>query len=95
MSHLSNPAGTALFADAAQINDFQAPASREHPMVEEFYYVNQGGSYYANGHFRHDGAAMVVFCDGHVSGEMLDEETLDQRLPRMQIARLRKEILNP
>ena len=37
---LAKPGGTVFLADAAQVNTFQSPASRENPMLEEFYYVN-------------------------------------------------------
>ena len=53
VSHLASTASTALFADAAQINDFQFPASPTRPLLEEFYYISDGPSLYANGHFRH------------------------------------------
>ena len=92
---LPNPSGTALFADAAQVNDFQAPASPDHPMVEEFYYINDGPAAYANGHFRHDERAVVVFCDGHVATENPSSGTRDMRLPEANLARFRKEILTP
>ena len=92
---LPDPSGTSLFADAAQINDFQAPASVDHPMVEEFYYINHGPAAYANGHFRHDGRAVVVFCDGHVSTEAPAPGTRDERLTAVHLARFRKEILIP
>ena len=39
ISNLNNPATTVLFADSAQVNTFQPPASVENPMLEEFYYV--------------------------------------------------------
>ena len=54
----SRPTETALFADAAQVNDFQYPASRTNPMLEEWYYLDNptnypSASYYPHGHFRH------------------------------------------
>ena len=54
---------TILFADCAQVNTFQTPASPDNPMLEEFYYVSP---YEATVHFRHNGRAVVLFCDGHV-----------------------------
>lgn len=83
------PGDTALFADAAQVNDFQPPASSSHPMVEEFYYINATE---ATAHFRHDQSAMVVYCDGHVDREQMERGTLDQRLPRAWIGRLRADL---
>lgn len=95
ITQLPSPSGTALFGDAAQINDFQPPATKERPLVEEFYYVNDGPSTYANGHFRHKGRGVVVFCDGHVSAEKPSPGFKDMRLPAVEIARYRKEILIP
>ncbi len=37
MSAIPNPSEIVLFADCAQINTFQAPASLSNPMLEEFY----------------------------------------------------------
>ena len=71
---ISHPTGTAIFADAAQVNDFQPPASHNHPLVEEWYYVDLELNYssannYCNGHFRHNQTANVTFADGHVDLE--------------------------
>jgi prepilin-type processing-associated H-X9-DG protein/prepilin-type N-terminal cleavage/methylation domain-containing protein len=90
-------AGTVLFADAAQINDFQSPASPENPMLEEWYYVDAAdGSFgYPNAHFRHRGRANVAFLDGHVAPEHPAPGTLDERLPGEHVGRLRAEILKP
>ena len=82
----------ALFADAAQVNDFQPPASRANPMLEEWYYVDTTSNY-PNGHFRHGGRADVVFCDSHVGTEKPAPGSLDQRLPSQFVGRLRTEIL--
>ena len=91
---------TALFADAAQVNDFQPPASRAHPMLEEWYYLDNptnhsSPSYYPHGHFRHAQRASVVFCDGHVGREVMVAGSLDQKLPGQFVGRLRPEILSP
>lgn len=86
------PTETALFADAAQVNDFQAPASHANPMFEEWYYVDESTSY-PNGHFRHAQRANVAFADGHVGREKPVNGSIDQRLPRQCIGRLRPEIL--
>ncbi len=100
MSKLKNPSGTGLIVDAAQINDFQPPASRAHPMLEEWYYLDNptntsANNYYPHGHFRHQAKANVVFCDGHVTGEAPLENSLDQKLPEQKIARFRPAILIP
>jgi prepilin-type processing-associated H-X9-DG protein/prepilin-type N-terminal cleavage/methylation domain-containing protein len=97
-NRLKTPSVTSLFADAAQINDFQAPASPENPMLEEWYYVSwatnySSRSYYPNGHFRHLQKANVVFCDGHVALETMVPGSRDRRLPGQCIGCLRQEIL--
>ena len=86
------PTETALFADTAQVNDFQAPASRANPMFEEWYYTDQTASY-PNGHFRHAQQANVTFADGHVGWEKPVDGSVDKRLPNLCIGRLRPEIL--
>lgn len=93
VSAVSRPAETVLLADAAQVNDFQAPASPENPMIEEFYYLDDSASY-PNGHFRHKRKANGVFCDGHVSMEMFLPGSIDQKLPGQFVARFRQEILS-
>ncbi len=95
ITQLKQPSNTAVLADAAQINDFQAPASAENPMVEEFYYISDGGPAYANGHFRHNQRAEVAYVDGHVEKASPSPGTLDQRLPAMNLARLPKHQLIP
>ena len=85
---------TALLADAGQVNDFQAPASPERPLLEEFYYVDaDDGTGYPNAHFRHQHRANVVFCDGHVDAENSVPGSLDPRMPSQCVGRLRPEIL--
>jgi prepilin-type processing-associated H-X9-DG protein/prepilin-type N-terminal cleavage/methylation domain-containing protein len=98
VSKLRNPVETALFADAAQINDFQPPASHSHPMVEEWYFLDNptnypSSSYYPHGHFRHSQKANVVFCDGHVDLESFVPGSIDPKLPNQFVGRLRPEIL--
>ena len=93
-SRIVRPADTVLMADAAQVNDFQAPASPDHPMIEEFYYVDadEGGGY-PNAHFRHQKQANVLFCDGHVDREKPVADSIDSRMPGQSIGWLRPEIL--
>jgi prepilin-type N-terminal cleavage/methylation domain-containing protein/prepilin-type processing-associated H-X9-DG protein len=95
---ISRPAGTALFADAAQVNTFQAPASATHPMFEEFYYLDLETNYASfnntpNAHFRHTQKAYVAFADGHVGLEKSVAGSIDKRLPNQFIGQLRPEIL--
>ena len=94
----TRPTDTALFADAAQVNDFQAPASRSNPMLEEWYYLDNptnapGPGYYPHGHFRHSQKAEVAFCDSHVALEKLVPGSTDPKMPSQFVARLRPEIL--
>jgi len=98
VNRIKRPVDIALFADAAQINDFQDPASPDNPMLEEWYYLDvntnfSGGNYYPNGHFRHSKQANVTFCDGHVGRETMVPGSLDQRLPSQFVGQLRPEIL--
>jgi len=97
---LSHPSDTALFADSAQVNTFEAPASPSNPMFEEFYYLDLETNYAdpdnePNGHFRHAQKANVTFADGHVALEMPVAGSVDKRLPQQCIGQLRPEILTP
>jgi len=92
ISRVVRPSETVLLADAAQINTFQAPASPENPMLEEFYYVSASDTE-ATAHFRHAQRANVVFADGHVSAERMAAGSLDQNLPAQHVGRLRPEVL--
>jgi prepilin-type N-terminal cleavage/methylation domain-containing protein/prepilin-type processing-associated H-X9-DG protein len=100
ISRVRRLAETALFADAAQVNDFQPPASRANPMLEEWYYLDNptnesSPNYYPHGHFRHAQKANVVFCDGHVGREAMLAGSLDRKLPAQWVGRLRPELLPP
>ncbi len=90
-SRITRPTRTALFADTAQVNTFQAPASASNPMFEEWYAVDY--SPMPNAHFRHAQRANVVFADGHVDAERPHAGSLDARLPAQRIGRLRPEML--
>jgi prepilin-type processing-associated H-X9-DG protein/prepilin-type N-terminal cleavage/methylation domain-containing protein len=95
---IRQPTETTLFADAAQVNDFQSPASPTEPMVEEFYYLDLETNYgdpfnYPNGHFRHSQRANVAFADGHVGMEAMVTGSLDPKLPNQNVGQLRPEIL--
>lgn len=98
VNKIKTPAGLALFADAAQVNDFQDPASPQNPLLEEWYYLDvdtnfTSADYYPNGHFRHAQRANVTFCDGHVDTEKMMPGSLDQKLPNQFVGQLRPEIL--
>ena len=92
IASLRQPEQTALFADCAQVNDFQLPASPDNPMLEEFYFFD---AVEQTVHFRHKQRSNVIFCDGHVDTEAPAPESLDQRLPTETIGRLRVEIIQP
>jgi prepilin-type processing-associated H-X9-DG protein len=92
INSVAKPADTVLFADAAQVNDFQAPASPDQPLIEEFYYVSAAASE-RTAHFRHQQNANVISCDGHVERERPLVGSIDPRLPAEWIGRLRPEAL--
>lgn len=85
-----HPAQKATFADAAQINTWQAPASPESPRLEEWYYLDAD---WPTAHFRHRHAANAAFCDGHIDTEHPAAGTLDPALPAAWVGCLRREIL--
>ena len=87
---VTRPAGLAVFADAAQVNTFQAPASPNNPMLEEFYYVTTNEP---TAHFRHNRQANAAFGDGHVAMEPAAEGSRDLRMPKEWVGRLRAEVL--
>jgi len=76
-SQIRHPARTILFADAAQVNTFQPPASPDNPMLEEFYYVDFTER---TVHFRHWGRANVLFADGHAESMQAYPGSYDTRL---------------
>ncbi len=90
LNRTSRPADIAWFADAAQVNTFQAPASAANPMFEEFYYIHSGE---ATVQFRHAQKANATFADGHVDFEKPVLGSIDKRLPNQFIGQLRPEIL--
>ncbi len=92
LSRIPRPAETALLADAAQVNTWQAPASASNPMIEEWYYVDDSTNQ-PNGHFRHAQRANAVSCDGHVALENFVPGSIDSRMPSQFVGRFRKEIL--
>ncbi len=85
LSSVSSASETVVLADAAQINTFQPPASPDHPMLEEFYYVNTNE---ATVHFRHRQNANVVFVDGHVGSSPAVPGSVDPRLARQFVGQL-------
>lgn len=92
LSDAARPSDLVILADAAQVNDFQAPASPDQPMLEEFYYVSTN-AFERTAHFRHQRAANAVYADGHLERTAPLPGSLDLRLPDCQVARLRPESL--
>jgi prepilin-type N-terminal cleavage/methylation domain-containing protein/prepilin-type processing-associated H-X9-DG protein len=90
IDRLAKPWGTVFLADAAQVNTFQSPASRENPMLEEFYYVNDRER---TAHFRHAKKAIAAFCDGSVGRAGFETGTIDDRMPDQLVGRLPGELL--
>ncbi|HYG24089.1 MAG TPA: prepilin-type N-terminal cleavage/methylation domain-containing protein [Verrucomicrobiae bacterium] len=95
---ITRPSEFLAFGDAAQVNDFQPPASRTNPMLEEWYYLSYtsnmtAAAYYPNGHFRHSRRANGVFVDGHVAMENPVPDSIDRKLPRQVVGQFRPEIL--
>ena len=98
---ISKPVETALFADAAQVNDFQTYNGsnlHNHPMFEEWWYLTVNtntwsSAIYPNGHFRHSQKANVMFVDGHADLEKPIAGSIDKRLANQYIGQLRPEIL--
>jgi prepilin-type N-terminal cleavage/methylation domain-containing protein/prepilin-type processing-associated H-X9-DG protein len=88
------PSRLGIFADCAQINDFLAPASPTHPMLEEFYYFDTNSAS-ATVHFRHRERSQVWFVDGHAGGEHLAPGSKDDRLPPELVGRLNPAIIMP
>ena len=89
LNELTNAvARVVCFADTAQINTFQAPASVSNPMLEESYFVETSDISIPTTHFRHKGFANVLFCDAHVEPLPIVPGTLDTRMPQAKIGRL-------
>src|SRR5215510_12189494 len=85
VSRIVRSSNLTVFADAAQVSTFQPPASPDHPLLEEFYYVNANEP---TAHFRHERTANVMFRDGHVGREKPVVGSIDQRLPKECVGRL-------
>lgn len=78
---INNPCETVMFCDTAFAQPYGSNPSYliEYSFAEAYHWVFQPGvesSFRADPsiHFRHNGAANVVWCDGHVSNEKLETE---------------------
>ena len=84
------PGDTVVYADAAQVNFWQPPASPDSPMLEEWYYIS---AYETTVHFRHRQSANCWFCDGHVGSEKPAPGSLETLLPQAFVGRLPEALL--
>jgi len=82
---IEQPSQVIIFGDCAEVNNFQAPASPNHPMLEEFYMIENT---FTTVHFRHDGLAEMLFVDGHVEALPPEPGTEDARLPSEHVGRI-------
>jgi prepilin-type processing-associated H-X9-DG protein/prepilin-type N-terminal cleavage/methylation domain-containing protein len=82
---VQHPSQVLLVGDCAQVNNFQFPADANHPMLEEFYMIENT---YMTIHFRHGGWANILFLDGHVQKFTMSPGTLDTRLPNANVGRI-------
>lgn len=90
VSRVLRPSETAVFADAAQINTWQDPATPENPLLEEWYYLDADAP---TAHFRHSGQATVMFLDHHIGREKPAPDSIDPNLPAAKVGCLRRDIL--
>jgi len=88
IAQLSNRSRVIVFGDCAQANTFQAPASPNNPMLEEFYIIDET---FKTIHFRHGHRANFLFADGHVESKKMLEGTRDERLESEALGRITKE----
>jgi prepilin-type processing-associated H-X9-DG protein len=94
LNSVRHPTDLVVFADAAQINTFQPPATLDNPMLEEFYYVSTNANE-RTAHFRHAQQAVAAFADGHAGLEKPLPGSVDALLPEQFVGRLRLEVLIP
>jgi prepilin-type N-terminal cleavage/methylation domain-containing protein/prepilin-type processing-associated H-X9-DG protein len=92
MDSLRSPATCGIFADAAQVNAFQPPASPSNPLLEEFYYVSTNEP---TTHFRHSARADVIFADGHIEAARAKAGSIDTRLPKERVGKFEDHLLSP
>ena len=79
-----------VFATSAQVNTFQSPASPGHPMLEEFYMVD---NFNVTTSFRYHGQALCTFADGSTGFLPPQPNTTDLRMPDSGVAQLPVEFL--
>lgn len=74
---------TLAFADAAQVNRFQAPASFSNPLLEQWFYVTRIENLV---HYVHGETATASFLDGHVA-MLAPDHPLDRAIPGSPVGR--------
>ena len=85
-----NGAQRVVFATSAQVNTFQPPASAAHPMLEEFYLVDD---FNVTASFRYHGQAICAFADGSTGFLPPLAGSLDARLKDSGVGKLPTENL--
>jgi prepilin-type processing-associated H-X9-DG protein len=70
---LQHPANTVMFADCALSQPYGSKPKYliEYSFAEPYYHFGTRSQPYPSIHFRHNGLANVVWCDGHVSSEKM------------------------
>lgn len=91
----ARPSTLVVLGDAAQVNTWEAPASADHPMFEEWYYLSDDDPGQPDCHFRHNLKANVLYCDAHAGLEEPVAGSFDPRLPSVAIGNLRPDKLMP
>ncbi len=87
LGEIEVPSNVIVFGTCAQVNDFQAPASPDNPMLEEFYFIDSTSRTI---HFRFGGGttALFLFADGSVRPKKPHPGTMDPRLPEANVGRI-------
>jgi prepilin-type N-terminal cleavage/methylation domain-containing protein len=85
---IAHPSNTLAFADTAQVNAFQPPASPSHPMFEQWYYASRSEP---TVHYVHGAKASGAMFDGHVR-LLVPGADLDTRFPEAPIARAPRDV---
>ncbi len=83
VDQVREPSRTLAFADSAQLNTFQAPASPAHPMFEQWYYVSKTEE---TVFYNHNLTASAVMFDGHVQ-QIAPEFGVSPTLPEAPVGR--------
>ncbi len=85
LTDLSSASRVIEFATCAQVNSFEPPATPSHPLIEEFFGLDNWSQTI---HFRFGREALVLFVDGHVQSMPIFQGTEDQAIPNSAIGRV-------